>query len=456
MSNYDYDLFVIGAGSGGVRCARIAAGHGAKVAIAEKQYYGGTCVNVGCVPKKLMTYLAGYAENFEHAKGYGWNVGETSLNWQTFIQRKDAEIQRLNSIYECLMDNTGVTKHWGHAKITDPHCIEIEGKTFTAKNILIATGGRVHIPASIENAEQYGITSDDVFYLKKQPKKMVILGAGYIALEFASIFNTLGTEVDVIFRRKEILYPEFDDDLRCFLDDQMTRKGVRLHPETNITKVEKEGENYNVTLTNDNVIQADQVLFATGRKPNTDNIGAETVGIELGKGGEIIVNKDNQTNIPSIYAVGDVIDRITLTPVALGEGHALADRLFGGMPDRYISYENVPTAVFSNPNLAYVGLTESEACDKYGKDDIDIFVSSFRSMKTILAEDDTRSMMKIIVRRSTDKVLGVKMIGAEAGEIVQGFATAMIAGATKADFDRTIGIHPTVAEEFVTMRKKTR
>jgi len=455
MAKYDYDLFVIGAGSGGVRCARIAAGHGAKVAIAEKQYYGGTCVNVGCVPKKLMTYLAGFAESFKQAKGYGWNVGETSLDWQKFITRKDAEIQRLNDIYKGLLDNKDVAHHNGHAKITGSHSVEVNGEKFTAEHILIATGGRVHIPASIENAEKYGITSDDVFYLEEQPKKMVILGAGYIALEFASIFNTLGTEVDVIFRRKEILYPEFDDDLRCFLDDQITQQGVRFHRENNITKVEKAEQGYNVKLTNGDVIQADQVLFATGRKPNTDNIGVDAVGIELGQGGEVIVNKDNQTNIPSIYAVGDVIDRITLTPVALGEGHALADRLFGGMPDRYISYENVPTAVFSNPNLAYVGLTESEAIEEYG-DDIDVYTSSCRAMKLIMADDPTRSMLKVIVRRSTDKVIGVKMIGAEAGEIVQGFATAIIAGATKADFDRTIGIHPTVAEEFVTMRKKTR
>lgn len=455
MSNYDFDLFVIGAGSGGVRCARIAAGHGAKVAIAEKQYYGGTCVNVGCVPKKLMTFLAGYAESFEQAKGYGWNVGETSLDWPKFIQRKDAEIERLNGIYKNLLDNTGVTNLWGHAKITSPHSVEIDGKTHTAKHILIATGGKAVIPQNIENAQKYGITSDDIFYLKEKPKKMVILGAGYIALEFASIFAALGTKIDVIFRRNEILYPEFDDDLRCFLDDQMTRKGVNLHPETNITNVEEKNGQFQVTLTNGATLVADQVLFATGRKPNTHDIGLETVGVKLGAKQEVIVNKDNQTNVPSIYAVGDVIDRITLTPVALAEGHALADRLFGGMPNRYISYENVPTAVFSNPNLAYVGLTESEAHAKYG-DDIDIYASTFRTMKMVLAEEQTKSMLKVIVRRSNDKVIGVKMIGAEAGEIVQGFATAMIAGATKADFDNTIGIHPTVAEEFVTMRKKTR
>lgn len=454
MAEFDYDLLVIGAGSGGVRCARISAGHGAKVAIIEKQYYGGTCVNVGCVPKKLMTFAAGYAEAFEQSGGYGWHIGETKLDWKKFIHRKNAEISRLNNIYEGLLAKAGVDRFWGHAKITGPHTLEVAGKVLTAKYILIATGGRAHIPEQIKNAREYGITSDDIFSLEEQPKKLVILGAGYIALEFASIFRGLGSEVHVVFRRDEILYPEFDDDLRCFLDDQMKQKGINFHPKENIENIEKGGNSYKVVLTGGKTLEADQVLFATGRKPNTQNMGVEDVGIKLGEHGQILVDKDNRTNIPSLYAIGDVIDKVTLTPVALAEGHALADRLFGNI-QRYISYENIPTAVFSNPNLAYVGLTESEAQEKYGND-VDIYTSTFRAMKMMMADDPKKSMMKVIVHRSTDKVLGVKMIGDEAGEIVQGFATAIIAGATKADFDRTIGIHPTVAEEFVTLRSKTR
>lgn len=453
MSNYDVDLFVIGAGSGGVRAARIAASHSVRVAVAESKFYGGTCVNVGCVPKKLMTYLAGYASSMEDAKGYGWSAGDSTLDWTHFITAKNNEIERLNGIYQTMLEKSGVNIHWGHAQITGEHSVRINDQDITAERILIATGGKVVIP-DIEGAKEYGITSDDIFYLKEMPKRLVIAGVGYIGLEFAGIFKQLGATVDVIYRRDKILNEGFDEDVRTFLENEMKKKDINFHPKTNIVRVEKHADEYNVHLDNGEVITCDQVLFATGRSPNTEGLGLENVGIETDRKGAIIVDKYEQTSIPSIYAVGDVTDRVALTPVALAEGHALVDRLYGDK-ERYVSYENIPSAVFSNPNVSQVGLTEEQAQEKY-RDDIDVYISEFRAMKMILAQSDERTLMKLIVQRSTDKVLGLHMVGADAGEIVQGFATAIIAGATKADFDRTIGIHPTSAEEFVTMRTKTR
>lgn len=446
---YDVDLFVIGAGSGGVRAARIAAGYGVKVAVAEKQFYGGTCVNVGCVPKKLMTYVAGYNTAMQDARGYGWNIGEHTLDWKTFITRKNDEINRLNGIYEKMLKNAGVDIHWGAASIQDVHTVRVNDQSLTAERILIATGGKIFIP-NIEGAKEHGITSDDIFYLDEMPKRLIVAGVGYIGLEFAGIFNQLGAQVDVIYRRDKILNEGFDEDVRSFLEGEMRKKDITFHPETNITKVEKIDTGVRVHLDNNSVLEADQILFATGRKPNIDGLGLTELGIETAPGGAIKVNKDEQTNIPSVYAVGDVTDRIALTPVALAEGHALVDRLYGDK-HRHISYKNIPSAVFSNPNVSQVGLTENQAREKHG-DDIDIYKSEFRAMKMILANSEERTLMKLIVQRSTDKVLGLHMVGAEAGEIVQGFATAILAGATKADFDRTIGIHPTSAEEFVTMR----
>ncbi|MGH1404628.1 MAG: glutathione-disulfide reductase [Alphaproteobacteria bacterium] len=453
MSTYDVDLFVIGAGSGGVRAARIAAGYGKKVAIAESKFYGGTCVNVGCVPKKLMTYVAGYESAMHDAAGYGWTVGDRSLDWQHFITQKNNEIERLNGIYQRMLDNNGVDIHWGHATITDPHTVRVNDQDISAERILIATGGKVFIP-NIEGAREYGITSDDIFYLKEQPKRLVVAGVGYIGLEFAGIFNQLGTKVDVIYRRDKILNEGFDGDVRTFLNNEMEKKGINFHPKTNILRVEKRTDNiFNVHLDNGSIIEADQVLFATGRTPNTDNLGLDTLNIETNKKGAITVNREEQTSVPSIYAVGDVTDRVALTPVALAEGHALVNRLYNN-DDRYVSYENIPSAVFSNPNVSQVGLTQEQAQEKFG-DDIDIYKSEFRAMKMILANNEERTLMKLVVQRSTDKVIGLHLVGESAGEIVQGFATAIIAGATKSDFDRTIGIHPTSAEEFVTMRTKS-
>ncbi len=452
MSDYDVDLFVIGAGSGGVRAARIAAAHGAKVAIAEKRFYGGTCVNVGCVPKKLMTYVAGYSAAMDDAAGYGWTIGPRSLDWAQFIKRKNEEIERLNGIYERMLENAGVKIHWGEASLVDAHTVEVEGKKIAAKYILIATGGKIFIP-NIEGASEHGITSDDVFFLKKQPKRLVIVGVGYIGLEFASIFNKLGSEVHVVFRRDQILNEGFDEDVRVHLHHEMIKKGIQFHPETNITCVEKKKDDLTVYLDDETTLKADQILFATGRTPNTDGLGLDKLGIQIDKKGAITVNENDQTNIESIYAVGDVTDRVALTPVALGEGHALVDRLFADN-QRHISYDNIPSAVFSSPNVSQVGLTEAQARKKFGNG-IDIYKSDFRAMKMILADNEERTFMKLIVDRKTDKVLGVHMVGEEAGEIIQGFATALIAGATKSDFDRTIGIHPTSAEEFVTMRSKS-
>lgn len=454
MNEYDVDLFVIGAGSGGVRAARIAAGkHGKKVAIAESRFYGGTCVNVGCVPKKLMTYLAGYNISTQDSKGYGWSASSQTLDWSAFIQRKDDEIKRLNGIYENLLANTGVEIHWGHAEIIDANTVRVNDKTITAERILIATGGKPFIP-DIAGAKEHGITSDDIFYIEEQPESLVIAGVGYIGLEFASIFNDLGTDVHVIYRRDQILNEGFDGDVRNHLFEEMRKKGIHFHPETTINKVDKENENIEVKLSSGKTLECDQILFATGRSPNTDNLNLEKIGVQLNEKGAIIVNDEEQTSIPSIYAIGDVIDRVALTPVALAEGHALVDRLYDKQ-NRHVSYENIPSAVFTSPNIGTVGHTEEQAKEQFG-DDIDVYVSSFRAMKMILADNEERSLMKLIVQCSTDKVVGVHMIGPEAGEITQGFAVAMIAGATKSDFDRTIGIHPTAAEEFVTMREKTR
>lgn len=450
--SYDVDLFVIGAGSGGVRTARIAANHGARVAIAEKKFYGGTCVNVGCVPKKLMTYLASYATLADDAAGYGWHVSQPTLDWTHFVTQKNAEIERLNAVYARMLNNANVQIFWGAAQILDPHHVKVNEQIISAERILIATGSKAEVP-DIKGAKEFGITSDDVFYLEEQPEKLIVIGAGYIGLEFAGIFNALGCEVHVIYRRDTILNDAFDLDVRTFLQNEMTKKGIIFHAAKNVKEISKNHHEITVELDDGTIMSTEQILFATGRTPNTEGLGLQALDIKLSKKGAVIVNKDEQTNIPSIYAVGDVTDRIALTPVALAEGHALADRLYASRP-RYISYDNIPCAIFCDPNVAQAGLTEGQAREKFNHD-IDIYKTDFRGMKMILAGRDERTFMKLVVQHSTDKVLGIHMVGAEAGEIIQGFATALVAGATKADFDRTIGIHPTAAEEFVTLRTKS-
>ncbi|MGF1561564.1 MAG: glutathione-disulfide reductase [Geminicoccaceae bacterium] len=451
MQRFDYDFYVIGAGSGGTRAGRIAAGHGARVAVAERKYLGGTCVNVGCVPKKLMTFAAGYAHHFEDAKGFGWSEADAAHDWRTLIANKDREIERLNSVYQRLITGAGADLHWGDARVIDPHTVEIDGRQHTAERILVATGGRPVLP-DIPGVREHGITSDDVFYLPEMPKRVLLVGAGYIGIEFGGIFARLGAEVTLIHRGQLILNTGFDTEVRQFLQDELTKQGIGFCFDCVVTGLEKTASGVRVLRSNGDDFEVDQALFATGRAPNTDGLGLERVGVQLSERGGVIVNEDNQSSVPSIYAIGDVTQKIALTPVATAEGHALADTLFGGKP-RKVDYRDIPTAVFANPPVSNVGLTEDEA-RKAHAGDIDVYKSSFTNMKFTLAGRDERTFMKLIVQRSTDRVVGAHMVGQDAPEIIQGIGIALKAGATKADFDATIGIHPTAAEEFVTMRQK--
>lgn len=444
--DYDYDLFVIGAGSGGTRASRIAASHGARVAVAEERYLGGTCVNVGCVPKKLLTYAAHFAEDFEDAAGFGWTVGARRHDWGQLIANKDREIARLNGIYDGLIRNAGATLYDGRAVLTGPHSVAINGETVTAATILIAVGGWPVIPDI--PGKEHAITSNEAFYLDAMPRRVVVVGGGYIAVEFAGIFNGLGAAVTQVHRGPQLLRG-FDGDVRTFLADEMTQKGIDLCLNAQVAAIVKTGKGLQAVLDDGRTLAADIVMYATGRAPKTDGLGLAAAGVELTAKGAIKVDDNWQTNVPHIYAIGDVIDRIQLTPVAIAEGHALADRLYAPS-GRAVSYANVPSAVFSNPPIGAVGLSEEDARDHYG--DIDVYKSSFRPMKHTLSGRQEKTLMKLIVDRASDRVVGLHMVGPEAGEIVQGFAVAIKAGATKADFDATIGIHPTAAEEFVTMR----
>lgn len=449
---FDFDLFVIGAGSGGTRAARISAAHGARVAVVEKQYLGGTCVNVGCVPKKFLTYAASYAHHFEDAAGYGWDVEPAVHDWGKLLANKDREIDRLNKVYEKLITGPGATLLHGTARVVDPQTVDVDGTIYTAERILIAVGGRPVLPAATEGAEANGITSDDVFYLEEMPKKVIVVGVGYIGIEFAGIFRRLGAEVTLFHRGKLVLNTAFDDDVRQFLQAELVKQGVNLRFECEVEKVEKADKGVVVHSSNCEPMHVDQIMFATGRAPNTDTLGLREIGVWLDGRGAVCVDDEDRTNIPSIYAIGDVTDRVQLTPVATAEGHAFADRYFGGNV-RHISYDAIPTAVFSNPPIGTVGFTEAAAKEAFGGD-LDVYVSAFSSMRFSLAERDEKTLMKLVVQRSTQRVLGLHMVGQDAPEIVQGFAVAVKMGATKAEFDATIGIHPTAAEEFVTMRQK--
>lgn len=451
MSTKTYDYFVIGAGSGGVRSARIAATHGAKVGIAEKADYGGTCVNLGCVPKKIMAYGSDMSMAFDDAGGYGWAISSApKFNWKTLIKNKDAEISRLNGIYENILNNAGVDIHKGHAKFIDPNTVEIDGQKIKAKNFLIAVGGRPRTLDGIEGAE-HAVTSDDVFHLKTQPKRVVILGGGYIAVEFAHIFHGFGSHVDLLYRG-DMFMRGFDDDVRLHLADEMRKSGVGLHFKNNIPKIEKKGKGFIVHTTQGQTIPCDLVLSAIGRDPVTDLLDLDKAGVKTDRNGYIKVDGKFRTNVKHIHAVGDISSPYQLTPVAIAEGHTLAERLYGkSKKKRKVSYNNIATAVFSQPPIATVGLTEEQALDQGLK--IDVYKSTFRPMKHVLPNRDEKTMMKLIVDKKTDRVLGLHMVGLDAPEMMQGFAVAMNAGATKADFDRTIGIHPTSAEELVTMRE---
>ncbi|MFB3100924.1 MAG: glutathione-disulfide reductase [Gammaproteobacteria bacterium] len=447
MKNFDYDLFVIGAGSGGVRAARIASSFGARVVITEDRYLGGTCVNVGCVPKKLLVYASHFSEDFENAKGFGWMTGSSNFNWQALIENKNTEIARLNGVYEKILDSAGVERIDGHGILIDEHTIAVNGKHYSAERILISTGGWPSIP-DIPGKEHI-ISSNEAFFLDRLPEKIIIVGGGYIAVEFAGIFNGLGVDTTLLYRGPLFLRG-FDQDVREFLAEEMRKKGIKLKFETNVDSIEKIDSQLQVNLTDKTSLFADLIMYATGRKPNTEDMGIEALGISLDKNSAIVVNDQYQTNIPSIYAVGDVTNRVNLTPVALAEGMSLARKLYDN-ENSPVDYENIPTCVFSQPNIGTVGLIEEQAREKYHQ--IDVYKSSFTPMKHTLSGDDEKTFMKLIVDRATDRVIGVHMVGPEAGEIIQGIGIAMKAGASKADFDKTIGIHPTTAEEFVTMRE---
>ena len=439
---FDYDYFVIGAGSGGVRSARIASTHGAKVGIAEGRFLGGTCVNIGCVPKKLMAYAADYYGMFEDAVGFGWSSETPSFSWQTLIENKDNEIKRLNNIYKNLLNNAGVDIYPDYASFIDRNTLKVGNKTITADKILIATGGTPRRP-DIEGAEHM-IVSDDAFYLDALPNHIVIYGAGYIAVEFAHIFHGLGAKVTLVYRGDNILRG-FDDDIRTHLRDEMVKQGIEFVFGETIESVTLNS----VTLSNGNTIQCDKIMSAIGRDAKTDNLNLSAIDLPQGT---IETNESYQTKIENIYAVGDVTGRVELTPVAIKEGHWLADTLFDNIDRPVPSYDNIPTAVFSRPNIGTVGLTEAQARDKGF--DINVYKSTFKPMVHTLSKRDEKTFMKVIVDKTTDRVLGIHICGLDSPEMLQGLAVAIKAGATKAHFDETIGIHPTSAEELVTMRQE--
>jgi len=445
---FDFDLFVIGAGSGGVRAARFAAGFGARVAVAESRYLGGTCVNVGCVPKKLLVYGAHFSEDFEQARGFGWNAGEPAFDWPTLIANKNREIERLNGIYRNLLVNSGVTLLEGHARIRDPHTVEVNGKTYSAAHILVATGGWPQVPDI--PGKEHAITSNEAFFLEALPRRVLVVGGGYIAVEFASIFNGMGAQTVQAYRGPLFLRG-FDQGVREHLRDELEKKGVDLRFNAEVARIDKRADGtLAATLKDGSVIETDCVFYATGRRPMLDNLGLENTAVRLKDDGFIQVDDEYRTEEPSILAIGDVIGRVPLTPVALAEGMAVARRLFRPEEYRKVDYQLIPTAVFSLPNIGTVGMTTEEA--RAAGHRIKLFESRFRPMKLTLTESQEKTLMKLIVDADTDRVLGVHMVGPDAGEIIQGIAVALKAGATKQVFDETIGIHPTAAEEFVTLR----
>ncbi len=446
MAKYDYDLFVIGAGSGGVRASRMSASYGARVAVAEERFLGGTCVNVGCIPKKLFSYGAHYAEDFEDAAAFGWDVGARTVRWQTLVENKDKEIARLNGIYRNILANNNVTLYEARATLADAHTIEVGGETVTAANILVATGGWPVVPDI--PGKEHAITSNEAFYLPELPKRVVVVGGGYIAVEFAAIFHGYGAQVTQLYRR-DLFLRGFDIDVRRTLADEMAKKGIDLRFNANPASIEKSGEGFTVTLEDGSTIAADCVMYATGRAPNSRGIGLEDAGVELGDNGAVAVDDRFRASVANIHALGDVTDRVQLTPVAIAEAMVLAANLFNG-EDRRMDYADIPTAVFSHPNIGTVGLTEDEARARHGA--IDVYRETFRPLRHTMTLREERTMMKLIVDRASDRVVGAHMVGADAGEIVQGLGIALKCGATKAQFDATVGIHPTAAEEFVTMR----
>ncbi|MES3002523.1 MAG: glutathione-disulfide reductase [Pseudomonadota bacterium] len=451
MAHTELDLFVIGGGSGGVRAARMAAQRGARVALAEAAALGGTCVNVGCIPKKLYSYAAHFAHDFEDAAGFGWDVTAPRFDWNRLKANRAKEISRLNGVYQQLLETPGVEIVRGWARFADAHTVQVrtaEGeRTFKARHILIATGGTPSVPAF--PGREHVVTSDSMFDLDPFPKRLLVVGGGYIASEFASIFNGLGAKVTQLYRGEQILRG-FDGDVRAFISREMKRSGVDLRTGTDVRAIHRAAHCLDVTLLDGSVVQADVVLYATGRVPNVNGLGLEAAGVAQKADGAIGVDAGYATSVPSIHAIGDVTARVQLTPVALGEAMVVVDRLFGDGA-RKMGYDFIPTAVFTHPNIATVGYTEEQARKEFSG--VKIFRSEFKPLKHTLSGSGERTLMKLVVDTKSDRVVGLHMVGADAGEVVQGFAVAMKAGATKADFDSTIGIHPTAAEEFVTMRE---
>lgn len=448
---YDYDLFVIGAGSGGVRASRMASQLGAKVAVAEDTYLGGTCVNVGCVPKKLFVYGSHVSEEIEAAAGFGWSVEKAEFDWNTLRDNKTKEIERLNGVYKGILSGAGVELIEGRAVIKGPHTVTVAGREYSAERILVAVGGWPKVPEF--PGSEHVISSNEAFYLEDFPKRVMVLGGGYIAVEFAGIFKGLGADTQLIYRGPMFLRG-FDEEVREHIKTEMEQKGINLRFNNNIVSVRKmDSGELEVELTDGSKSIVDCVMAATGRAPKVEGLGLENTAAKLDARGCIEVNELYQSDEPSIYAVGDVIGRMELTPVALAEGMALVRYLYAKQPIN-VDYNNIATAVFSQPNIATVGLTEEQASEQFKK--LAIYTSEFKHMKHTLSGLPERTLMKLIVDRETDVVVGCHMVGSDAGEIIQGIAIAMKAGATKAHFDQTIGIHPTAAEEFVTMRDATR
>jgi len=447
---YDFDLFVIGGGSGGVRSARIAAGHGARVAVAEERFWGGTCVNVGCVPKKIMVNAAEYGAWAEDAAAFGWSIETHGHDWAKLAAARDSEVARLSGIYGRLLGNAGVTSFDARATFLDAHTLDVGGKRVTAERIIIAVGGtasRLDIPGA-----ELGLISDDIFTLKALPKRVAVLGAGYIAVEFACILKGLGAEVTLV-HRAPLPLRGFDEDIRSAAAEALVAQGITCRADVSPTRIEAQGAARLLHLSDGSAAEFDAVFFCTGRAPATKGLGLEKAGVAVNAAGAIVVNEDHATSQPHIFAIGDVLDRVNLTPMATAVGHALADTLYGNNPRR-VSYENVPTAVFMNPPIGTVGITEEEAA-KRGP--ADIYVTRFTPMRhTISKREGRKTLMKLVVCQRTQKILGAHMIGEDAGEMMQGIGIAVVMGATKQDFDRTIGIHPTAAEEFVTLRTRTR
>ena len=448
MATYDYDLFVIGAGSGGVRAARMAAGHGARVAIAEESRVGGTCVIRGCIPKKLLVYAAHVREEIEDAAGFGWTVPPASFDWATLIANKDREIDRLNGIYKSLLARSGVTLFEQRAVVADPHTVEIDGRKITAGTILIAVGAWPEIP-KIPGAE-WGVSSNEAFHLPHLPPRIVVVGGGYIAVEFAGIFNGLGAAVCQLYRGEQILRG-FDDDVRATLATELVEKGIDLRCAINIAGIERLDHGLRLALDDGSQLETDMVLWATGRRPHTKRLGLAEAGVLLDAVGAVQVDTYSQSAVPSIYAIGDCTNRVNLTPVAIREGAAFADTVFGGRPTA-MDHSLIASAVFSQPPVGSVGLTEGEARRRHGA--VDIYKATFRPLKHTLSGRNEKTLMKLVVDRASQRVLGAHMVGPDAAEIIQAVAIAVQLRATKADFDRTVAIHPSAAEEFVTMRTR--